>query len=774
MPYPKGQKLSDEHKRKIGASRKFQVLQGKISSPDVIKPSEVFPKKKKDEDKTRIIRYSLNLSGLNNTDIIYIHTKLHKMFKDGDSEWTSDEIAEFHVQMTEEMKSRELKHMDIDELDEHQQGEKLTNQRSNLREANPDNRFERCGSCIFFTSPEGCKIIQGLKDEENPMRITEDLVCDWIQSRGNDEAQMNPYMVNDRDWEAFGRGMVKKQPYQHIVRDAAITPEGPLVMIEDTAEPNTHKFSLGKDFHIGHTTLEHHWTQEEVDELIRIGKEDDESDEVDNSFEENQREPTTVQTFIFSKSEFTRSETIAWAKRNNRKFGNVEETEDSFRLQQIDEDNFKPDSFRTIDIDKGVKAVIGRLKESNEKENGCGCGGESEENCTCEENASHTRTRPTKPTRRKCPPGMVYDTKTKRCRKKKTNEENADHTVIKKRKKVRKYSGKFALVSHQIGPWKHLELKFENGDHSIVWIINTPEKPASQIKIGFDPIETRKKSKEPIAKLEFEGVIPRGQFGASRNYAAIVKLLDKGTYEIKEDEPMFTKFTLNGNKMKGMFEIRRSEDVARIEHTKYQYDFKRLEERKIEKNVCDMCKTLSKHLEVYASKETRTKETLTLRGLKISQELKKGEMPKSLMIKAIALKEGTWNGLFYPREELKKFGEGLKGVPLMVDHSKSVRDIVGEVLTSEYDESQRAIIIEARVDDPELIKLILDKKVNGVSVGVFVERIRENGRLVARDYDFAELSIVIVPACDKCEIVEVHPELSIDRISEHIRGNTDG
>jgi len=354
MPYPKGKKLTDEHKRKIGASRKFHMLQ--ISSPDVIKPSEIFPKKKKDT--VRPITYSLNLKGLNNTDIIYIHAKLHKMFKDGNSEWTSDEMAGFHIQMSEEMKSRELKHIDIDELD------KL------------------------------------------------------------------------------------------------------------------------------------------------------------------QREPTEVQSLIFSKEKFTREEAVAWAKEHDFSSSKVDEKEETFRLRQREPSEFKEDSFRTIDLTEGVQAIIGNLKENNsghddeefvkvskveanyraaesaerqcgncrffeqaapnrclrvngfieadqvcdlwegieepsEEENeehdcGCGCGGE----CGGEENSSHPR----------CPPGMVFDSETGKC--KKMNEQNSDHTEIKKPKE-RKLNGKFSLISRQIGPWKHLELKFENGDHSIVWIINT-------------------------------------------------------------------------------------------------------------------------------------------------------------------------------------------------------------------------------------------------------------------------------------------------------------
>lgn len=141
-----------------------------------------------------------------------------------------------------------------------EQAEKLTNERATLREANMDNPTERCGLCTYFRGPSTCQIVDG--------PVGKDLVCDWIFSR---ETEAGLYEISDENWLAFVGGMIERQPYQHIVRDGAITPEGPVVMIEDTAEP-PHRFSLTKKFHVEHTSLEHHWTQAEVDELVRLGK----------------------------------------------------------------------------------------------------------------------------------------------------------------------------------------------------------------------------------------------------------------------------------------------------------------------------------------------------------------------------------------------------------------------------------------------------------------------------------------------------------------------
>lgn len=138
---------------------------------------------------------------------------------------------------------------------------KLTNERSKLRDAREDNEGERCGLCRFFSEPSACSIVDG--------PVTKDLVCDWIQSREVEGAKK--YEVSEEDWLAFGAGMIETQPYQHIVRDVANTPEGQMVLIQDTSE-QPHFFSLSREFHIDHTTLEHHWTQVEVDDLIAVGR----------------------------------------------------------------------------------------------------------------------------------------------------------------------------------------------------------------------------------------------------------------------------------------------------------------------------------------------------------------------------------------------------------------------------------------------------------------------------------------------------------------------
>ena len=166
------------------------------------------------------------------------------------------------------------------EYDDHPQTEqefssgKMSNERVNLRTANSvtgsdgieqhRERYENCGECVFFSKPDVCKIVEGPVDNGQ--------VCDWIQGRTGDPDDEEKRKYEIKDFEAFAWGMMKRQPYQHKVVDVAATPAGNLLLIEDTADP-VHRFSLSEKFHRDHTSLEHHWTQEEVDSITRTGKE---------------------------------------------------------------------------------------------------------------------------------------------------------------------------------------------------------------------------------------------------------------------------------------------------------------------------------------------------------------------------------------------------------------------------------------------------------------------------------------------------------------------
>jgi ClpP class serine protease len=78
-----------------------------------------------------------------------------------------------------------------------------------------------------------------------------------------------------------------------------------------------------------------------------------------------EKKPTVVQTLIFSKEKFTKAEAKKWAKDHDYKSSGVDETEDSYRIRQRDPGDFVEGSFRTIELDDGVSAVVGHLKSGS-------------------------------------------------------------------------------------------------------------------------------------------------------------------------------------------------------------------------------------------------------------------------------------------------------------------------------------------------------------------------------------------------------------------------
>lgn len=146
---------------------------------------------------------------------------------------------------------------------------------------------------------------------------------------------------------------------------------------------------------------------------------------------------------------------------------------------------------------------------------------------------------------------------------------------------------------------------------------------------------------------------------------------------------------------------------------------------------------------------SRQLEHVRLTNVKIHQVLKEGT---SLRISGVAISEGTWNGIFYPADELEKAYSGLEGKPLRIDHSTSTRDIVGKVLKSIWMPDTKRVEFEAIVTDTEIVQKLLDNLIDSVSVGVLIDNTEENGVQVARNLEFKELSLVDDPACKDAKI----------------------
>ena len=81
--------------------------------------------------------------------------------------------------------------------------------------------------------------------------------------------------------------------------------------------------------------------------------------------ERDAQDGAKMQTLIFDKGVFKNSgEVEAWASDHDFRDDTVDEAADGYRLRQRDPDDFDPDSFRTIPLTEGVKAVIGKLRKA--------------------------------------------------------------------------------------------------------------------------------------------------------------------------------------------------------------------------------------------------------------------------------------------------------------------------------------------------------------------------------------------------------------------------
>jgi hypothetical protein len=126
----------------------------------------------------------------------------------------------------------------------------------------------------------------------------------------------------------------------------------------------THNFYNGVKATAGKLLSKHRPEDDEKKKFLRIKKRKRFKEDRVMSLVKSLQQATTVQTLVFDKQVFkTRAAAETWARDHDFKADKVDETETSFRIRQRDPGDFKEGSFRTIEITRGVKAVIGRLKE---------------------------------------------------------------------------------------------------------------------------------------------------------------------------------------------------------------------------------------------------------------------------------------------------------------------------------------------------------------------------------------------------------------------------
>ncbi len=121
----------------------------------------------------------------------------------------------------------------------------------------------------------------------------------------------------------------------------------------------------------------------------------------------------------------------------------------------------------------------------------------------------------------------------------------------------------------------------------------------------------------------------------------------------------------------------------------------------------------------------------------------------------VPLTEGTWNKVFYSHTELEKAHKGLSNQALTIDHSKSIRDIVGMFGEATYD---KGIHTNATISDPHIKRLFQQGHAPhlGVSVELFGKRVKnkEAKRFEMTKIKFLRASLVLDPACpnDACKV----------------------
>jgi len=131
--------------------------------------------------------------------------------------------------------------------------------------------------------------------------------------------------------------------------------------------------------------------------------------------------------------------------------------------------------------------------------------------------------------------------------------------------------------------------------------------------------------------------------------------------------------------------------------------------------------------------------------------------------------DGTYNGVYFPKEELEKAFSTFEGKPININHSaEKVEDIVGHIENVEYEDGK--IVAETFFDEEtskynEAMGYIKSRikagDIPNVSVGVWLTReLEENEetgekRFIARELEGDHLALVVHGACspeDGCGI----------------------
>jgi hypothetical protein len=123
---------------------------------------------------------------------------------------------------------------------------------------------------------------------------------------------------------------------------------------------------------------------------------------------------------------------------------------------------------------------------------------------------------------------------------------------------------------------------------------------------------------------------------------------------------------------------------------------------------------------------------------------------KEFIIKGTAINETTTrNGITYTATELERAAPSFRNKPIMIDHSGSIKDIVGRTTENvTFDFSKKSIEFEGRIMDSKIKEMVSDGRIKDVSIGAKIEDLIENKEdktITAIGLEGLEISLVAVP-----------------------------
>ena len=108
----------------------------------------------------------------------------------------------------------------------------------------------------------------------------------------------------------------------------------------------------------------------------------------------------------------------------------------------------------------------------------------------------------------------------------------------------KKATGRFVIQEHHASHL-HWDLRLEMDGVLKSWAV--PKEPPREPGVRRLAVEVED---HPLDYIDFEGVIPEGQYGAGR-----VIIWDRGTYTLESRKPDKIVFWLNGEKLRGRYAL---------------------------------------------------------------------------------------------------------------------------------------------------------------------------------------------------------------------------